>query len=154
MKIITKKVRITKPVEIDTTLYLTDDGIEFSSEQPAKDHEEFIKKNPNISSYDIHSIESIPFPESDEEDIEKALKLDKVIILINYSDGDSPRFELIEPYLIAVKTAIKLLHRKTIGCNYMQYVTGIVYKRQSFYYSDSIEKKVGTGKIDISDVIE
>lgn len=78
------------------------------------------------------------------EGLEEALKSDKVVIIGTHSGDDDPFFEVVEPYLVAVEAVIKVLHRKTIGCNYNRYVVGVIYKGESLCFNDE-EMSDGSG---------
>lgn len=144
MKKTIKTKTVTKPVKVQVPVYVTEDGKEFENEKCAKGHEKLRKKYPKLSDQDIEWIEEYLFSDEcryneGEENLEKALKSDKAIIVGTHSGGDDPFFEVVEPHLVAVEAVIKVLHRRSAGMNYNRYVDGVIYKGESLCFND--EKK-------------
>lgn len=145
MKKTIKTRTVVKPVEIEVSVYATLDGKEFEDEQSAKYHEDLLKKYPKLSDSAIEWIEE--YVHSHEawdgntvEELEKALKSNKVIVIGAHSGGDDPFFEIVEPYLVAAEAVIKVLHRRSVGCNNTRYISGIIYLGESLCFND--EKKI------------
>jgi len=149
MKKVTRKQTVTKPVVVEVPVYITSDEEEFDDEKGAQRHEKLLKTYPKLGTCSIEWIEdylssNLCVDNEGEEGLEEALKSDKVVIIGAYSGGDDPFFEVVEPYLVAVEAVIKVLHRKTIGCNYKRYVDGVIYKGESLCFNDK-KKSDGSG---------
>lgn len=148
MKKVTRKQTVTKPVEVEVPVYIASDEKEFDDEKGAQRHEKLLKTYPKLGTRSIEWIEdylsSDEGQDGGEEELEKALKSDKVVIIGTHSGDDDPFFEVVEPYLVAVEAVIKVLHRKTIGCNYNRYVDGVIYKGESLCFNDE-EMSDGSG---------
>lgn len=155
MKKTTKKKIVSQRVEIEVSVYTTSDGTEFDNEQDAERHENFIKKYPKISKHALEWIDNylssdeVLNNKDDRDKFIKALNSEKAIIICDYSGGDNPFFEVVEPHLVAVEAVIKVLHRKTVGCNCNIYVRGVLYLKESLCFNDGKKDSGGyyeTGK--------
>lgn len=142
METITKKEDVEVRVKKDVTVYKTVDGKEYKNKKAAENHEALLKKYPKLSTCDVDWIENFKCQESYTydpetlEEFEQALDSDEAVILISHSGGDDLQFETVEPHLKTIKGAIKVLHRKTIGCGCNQYVDSVIYKGESLCFDD------------------
>jgi hypothetical protein len=146
MKKIIKEEMVAIKVKKEVAFFKTTDGKEFRDKAVAKKHEELIKKYPKIGTDDIEWMEGFVEEKHWEQVIdnfEKALRSDKVIVLLIHSGGDGFEFEVVEPHLVAVQAVIKALNRRVVGCNYNMYVDGIIYKCESLSFDD-VEKEDGS----------
>jgi hypothetical protein len=134
MKRITKVQQVRELVDRQVDVFVTKDGHEFSDEKSAKEHETLRKKYPKISEYDIEFLENYDY---ENKELLEALNSNNVILFISHSGDEDPRFEIVVPHLVAVQAVIKVLHRKTLGCNYNEYVRGVIYKKESLCFDDS-----------------
>jgi hypothetical protein len=163
MRQIIKKQKVQEFVEKDVPMFVTTDGKEFKHKENAEEHEDILKRFPKLNKHTIEWIENFihedEAPELDQ--IEKDFKSGNAIILIDHSADEELRYEVIDPDLIAVKSVIKVLHRKVQGCNYTQFVCGIVYKSEDLCFKEGKRNKehgggyytTGFGK-DIDDVLK
>jgi predicted peroxiredoxin len=134
--------KVHEIVEKDVTMFVTSDGKEFVYEKNAETHEDILKRFPKLNEHTIAWIEKFihedEAPELDQ--IEKDFKSGNAIILIEHSGGGELCYEVVDPNLITVKCIIKVLHRKVQGCNYTQFVRGIVYKGEDLCFKE--ERKI------------
>jgi hypothetical protein len=149
MEKVLRKIQIMAPVENVVTKFKTSDGTEYDKQEHAELHEELLKKYPKLEKSDLEWVEGFWYSDYDggERDfdgegkkLEKALNSNKAIVFGSHSGGEEPWYEEVEPYLVAVEAVIKVLHRKTRGCNYNQYVGGVIYKKESLSFNS--EKKL------------
>lgn len=154
MKEITQSKSVQTYVDKEVTGYFIEaTGTIWDRKEDAEFHESLSAQYPEIDPYIIESIMGLiseDMPESMKDDgrhsVLHALEGDEAIVLISDSDSYGSRaYETFEPTISAVRSIIKVLHRKCIGMGCNQYVDGIIYKGKSYKF---IEDK---GKIEVPD---
>lgn len=151
------KKSVSKTV-VENVKFITSDNKEYRSESDAKLHEKLLKQYKKFTEYDLEWLEEYlsdedRFGGDDDTNVYSAFKSDKVILLISHSAREKPEFTAVEPNMEAVKAVIKVMHRRTLGCNYNQYVVGIVYKKESFHYAIKKDDCIGTGDRNIEEIL-
>lgn len=126
-------------VDKDVSIYQTDDGKEFDDKEDAVLHEKLLNKYPKFCEHDIEWIEQYinSYGEDEAEDnIYTAFDSDQVVILMTNSDQEYPEYAEVDAHPMAIKAVIKTMDGRTIGMGCNNYVSGVVYKKESFSYNN------------------
>lgn len=147
--------KLTSKTVVENVKFITSDNREYSREYEAKLHEKLFKQHKKLTRYDLEWLEDfLSGAVKNNADFNSAFKSNKVILILTHSGGESPEFTTVEPNMAAVKAVIKAMHRRTLGCNYNEYVVGIIYKKESFHYFIKKDDRIGTGEKNIEEGLE